>query len=161
MNEKQQITRTGVKKLEEELRELLDVTRPAVIEQLRFARSQGDLSENADYDAAKSRQAEVEGRISIIQDVLANAEIIDDNSDSDVIGITSIVKVRRKDTKVVSIYQIVGTIEARPGEVVDDMRRISNVSPLGSALMGHHRGETVSVHSPKPYSVTIEEIIKK
>lgn len=162
MAEKQQITQSGIKELEEELTRLIEVERPSVIEQLQFARAQGDLSENADYDAAKTRQAEIEGRIHRIQEVLSNAIVIEDTSDSDIIGIASTIRIRRIDNKKETIYQIVGTIEAKPNEVKENgVITISNISPLGKALMGHHRGDVVSVNSPKPYSVKILEIIKK
>jgi len=162
MNEKQQITVSGKKELEEELRQLIEIERPQYIEQLQFARSQGDLSENADYDAAKTRQAEVEDKIKKIQKVLSNAVIINDSSDSDTIGLSSMVKVRRTDNKKEAIYQIVGAIEAKPNEVKDNGSvTISNVCPLGIALTGHHVGDRVVVQSPKPYTVEILEIIKK
>ena len=162
MSDKQQITQNGKKELEEQLRQLIEVERPIYMEQLQFARSQGDLSENSDYDAAKARQAEVENRIAKIQKVLSEAIIIDDSSNSDIIGLSSLVRVRRLDTKKESLYQIVASIEAKPNEVKENGSiTISNVSPLGSALTGHHVGEKVLVNSPKPYSVEILEIIKK
>ena len=79
MTEKTQLTKEGYKKLEDELRNLIDFVREDVKKQLAEARAQGDLSENADYDAARARQAEVEGRISQIESILANAEIITEN----------------------------------------------------------------------------------
>ncbi|MFZ9139825.1 MAG: transcription elongation factor GreA, partial [Bacilli bacterium] len=81
-NEKVQLTREGYDKLKAELRNLIDVIRPEVIEQLAYARSLGDLSENADYDAAKARQADVEQRIRQLEDILSNASIVDDASGS-------------------------------------------------------------------------------
>lgn len=155
------LTKEGIQKLETELRELIDVERPQVIEQLQFARSQGDLSENADYDAAKTRQAAVEGRIQAIEEILASASLIDDNSETNLIGISSVVKVRRLDNKKETTYQIVGTIEADPSNVdASGIIRISNVSPMGIALMQKRKGDTVHVLSPKPYKVNILEIIK-
>ena len=162
MSDKQQITQSGKAELEEQLRQLIEVERPIYMEQLQFARSQGDLSENSDYDAAKARQAEVENRIAKIQKVLSEAIIIDDSSNSDIIGLSSLVRIRRLDNNKESLYQIVASIEAKPNEVKENGSvTISNISPLGKALTGHHVGEKVLVNSPKPYSVEILEIIKK
>ena len=80
MSEKTKLTKAGYKKLEEELRTLIDVTRDEVKNQLAEARAQGDLSENADYDAARAKQAEVEGRIKEIEDILNNCEIIEEGT---------------------------------------------------------------------------------
>ncbi|MDD3207285.1 MAG: transcription elongation factor GreA [Erysipelotrichia bacterium] len=148
------LTKDGVKKLKEELRHLIDVERPEVIEQLTFARSQGDLSENADYDAARSRQAEVEGRIKQIEDILANAKIIDNKpKNSKCVTIGSKVAIRDLSLNRENTYTIVGTVEANPFA-----GKISNDSLLGSALIGKQVGDLVTVKTANPYEVEILRI---
>ena len=133
------LTKSGLEDLEKELRELIDYVRPEVIEQLTSIRAQGDLSENADYDAARNRQAEVEGRIKQIEDILANAVVIDTNTKDNRVGIGDSVVLENQDGKRVT-YRIVGTIEADPLN-----NKISDVSPLGSKLIGHKKGDSVSI----------------
>jgi len=148
------LTKDGVKKLKEELRHLIDVERPEVIEQLTFARSQGDLTENADYDAARSRQAEVEGRIKQIEDILANAKIIDNKpKNSKCVTIGSKVAIRDLSLNRENTYTIVGTVEANPFA-----GKISNDSLLGSALIGKQVGDLVTVKTANPYEVEILRI---
>ncbi len=148
------LTKDGVKKLKDELRHLIDVERPEVIEQLTFARSQGDLSENADYDAARSRQAEVEGRIKQIEDILATAKIVDDKpKNSKCVSIGSKVAVRDLNLDRESVYTIVGTVESNPFA-----GKISNDSLLGSALVGKQVGDKVIVKTANPYEVEILKI---
>ncbi|NCA96719.1 MAG: transcription elongation factor GreA [Bacteroidia bacterium] len=148
------LTKDGVKKLKDELRHLIDVERPEVIEQLTFARSQGDLSENADYDAARSRQAEVEGRIKQIEDILATAKIIEDKPKSTkCVSIGAKVSIRELSNSRESTYTIVGTVEANPFA-----GKISNDSLLGSALIGKQVGDVVVVKTATPYEVEILRI---
>lgn len=148
------LTKDGVKKLKDELRHLIDVERPEVIEQLTFARSQGDLSENADYDAARSRQAEVEGRIKQIEDILATAKIVDDKpKNSKCVSIGSKVVIRDLNLDRESVYTIVGTVESNPFA-----GKISNDSLLGSALVGKQVGDKVIVKTANPYEVEILKI---
>ena len=148
------LTKDGVKKLKEELRHLIDVERPEVIEQLTFARSQGDLSENADYDAARGRQAEIEGRIKQIEDILATAKVIGDKpKNTKCVTIGSKVHIRDLGLNAEKAYTIVGTVEADPFAA-----RISNDSLLGSALIGKQVGDMVTVKTAKPYEVEILRI---
>ncbi len=133
------LTKSGIEDLEKELRELIDDVRPEVIEQIAAARAQGDLSENADYDAARNRQAEVEGRIKQIEDILANVVVIDTNTKDNRVGIGDSVTLENQDGKKVT-YRIVGTIEADPLN-----NKISDVSPLGSKLIGHKKGDSVTI----------------
>lgn len=133
------LTKSGIEDLEKELRELIDDVRPEVIEQIAAARAQGDLSENADYDAARNRQAEVEGRIKQIEDILANVVVIDTNTKDNRVGIGDSVTLENQDGKKIS-YRIVGTIEADPLN-----NKISDVSPLGSKLIGHKKGDSVTI----------------
>jgi transcription elongation factor GreA len=148
------LTREGAEKLNAELRHLIDVVRPEVIEQLSFARSLGDLSENADYDAAKARQADVEHRVRQLEDILSAATIVEDSTTS-----TKVVSFGRKitfknvDNGKEMIVKIVGTHETNPSN-----HTISNVSPLGQAIIGCHVGDKVLVKAPKPYQVEILKI---
>lgn len=153
-NEKVQLTREGYEKLKGELRQLIDVVRPEVIEQLAYARSLGDLSENADYDAAKAKQADVEQRIRQLEDILSNATIMDDVSGSaKLVSFGRTVKVLHLGTKKELTFKIVGTHETNPTEGT-----ISNVSPLGEAIMGAKVNDKVTVKAPKPYQVQVLKI---
>ncbi len=148
------LTRDGEAKLTAELRQLIDVTRPEVIEQLQFARAQGDLSENAEYDAARARQAEVEGRIKQIEDILAVAIIIDEAPTSaKTVALGTKVTIQDLSDNTQVVYKIVGTVEADPIN-----NRISNASPLGEAIIGKHVGDKVMVKVAKPYQVQIVRI---
>ena len=139
------LTYDGLKKLEEELQELKVVRRKDVANKIKEARAQGDLSENAEYDAAKEEQAEIESRIAQIEKMLRNAEVIDEEElDGDSVGIGSTVKVLDIEFNEEVAYTIVGSTEADPME-----GRISNESPLGVALLSGKAGETVVVHAPQ------------
>ncbi len=146
MDEKKEIvlTKEGMAKLREELDYLKTEKRKEVSEKIREARSFGDLSENAEYDEAKNEQAEVESRINTIVNMLKYARVIDDSeigNDTVGIGVTVVIKEVGEDDE--ETYQIVTTTEADPIN-----NKISKESPVGSALMGHKVGETVSVESP-------------
>ncbi|MCL2362341.1 MAG: transcription elongation factor GreA [Defluviitaleaceae bacterium] len=145
MSEKKTVlTQEGHKRLEAELQELRLVRRKDVAEKIKEARGQGDLSENAEYDAAKDEQAEVEARINTIEKMLGNAEIIaEEDIDKDSVNVGSTVKLLDLEFDDEVEYLIVGSTEANP---VDG--RISNESPLGLALLRRNRGETVSVEAP-------------
>ena len=154
MVNKIELTKEGAEKLEKELRHLIDIDRPEVIESLQAARSQGDLSENADYDAARNRQAEIEGRIKEIENILANVKIISEKTTKSkgvVLGSKVTIKDLSDDT--VETYTIVGTVEANPLKGL-----ISNVSPLGRAVVDKNVGDIVSVHANKEYKVEILNI---
>lgn len=137
------LTKAGIEELQKEYRHLIDVVRPDVIEQLSNARAQGDLSENADYDAARTRQAETEGRIKEIENILDHVVLISDkdktNEKNVRVSIGDIVTVEKEDGKT-AYYRIVGTIEADPIN-----NKISDVSPLGSKLIGKRVNDVVSV----------------
>jgi transcription elongation factor GreA len=153
-NDKVQLTREGFDKLTAELRQLIDVIRPEVIEQLAYARSLGDLSENADYDAAKARQADVEQRIRQLEDILANAQIVEEsNKTSKVVAFGRTVTILNLSTKKEMTFKIVGTHETNP-----TLGTISNVSPLGEAIMGAKVNDKVSVKAPKPFQVQVLRI---
>lgn len=155
-NNKIILTEAGIKKLKDEKDYLINVERPKNIEELQLARSQGDLSENADYDAARDAQAKIESRIKEIDKILENAEIIsaDDNDlESARIGaLVGVIDLSDNDDQVV-YYHIVGSTETDPIN-----GKISNESPLGKALIGHQVGDVVTVAVAKPYEVEIKSI---
>jgi transcription elongation factor GreA len=140
MKKQFQITNEGKKELEKEL-EALKARRGEIAEKIAAARDYGDLSENAEYDAAREDQGLVESRIAEIEDILQNAEIIKTSRASSV-TIGSKVELKNADKTVT--YHVVGPVEANPIE-----GRISNESPIGQALMGKKVGETVVVSTPK------------
>lgn len=145
MSDKQPMTVKGKQLLDLELKNLIQVERPEVIKAIETARGHGDLSENADYDAAKERQGYIEYRIGDIQGKLANSEVIDPatiKSDKIVFGATVYLEDLEAEKKV--SYQLVGVDEA-------DVKQglISIFSPLGRALIGKKKGDIVEVQSPK------------
>ena len=146
------MTAEGYLASEQELNELKNVRRLEIIQALKEARAQGDLSENADYDAARNEQAIVEAKIQELEYKLEHAEIIDKKSKSTVsLGSTVTISYDdgEKDT-----YSIVGAMEADPFE-----NKISNESPLGISLLKHKVGDKVFVESPNGgYNIKIEEI---
>ncbi|MDR1210008.1 MAG: transcription elongation factor GreA [Clostridiales bacterium] len=138
------LTYDGLREREEELRVLKTVRRKEVAEKIKEARGQGDLSENAEYDAAKEEQAEIETRIVSLEKLLKNAEVIDEDVlDKTAVSVGSRVKLRDEVYDEDVEYGIVGSVEANPFE-----GRISNESPLGNALLGRGVGETVEVETP-------------
>lgn len=139
------MTIKGKQMLEAELKHLTQVERPQVIKAIEEARAQGDISENAEYDAAKDRQAYIEGRIAEIQGKLASAEVVDPSqiqSDRIVFGAT--VFLHDLETEEEVSYQIVGVDEADVKQ-----NKISILSPLARALIGKKAGDVVMVQSPK------------
>lgn len=145
MSDKQPMTVIGKQKLDQELKQLIQVERPDVIRAIEEARGHGDLSENADYDAAKERQGFVEQRIADIQAKLANAEIVDPTSiksDKVVFGATVTILDIEQDKEIT--YQLVGVDEANVKE-----GKLSVFSPLGRALIGKKKSDIVEVNSPK------------
>lgn len=145
MEEKKNIlTYEGLKDLQDELHELKVVRRAEIAQKIKEAREQGDLSENAEYDAAKDEQREIELRIEDIEKTLKNAEVyIDEDISSDSVSIGSTVTVLDKEFKEEMVIKIVGSTEA------DSLKgKISNESPLGRALIGAKKGATVDVETP-------------
>ena len=154
LDKKITITKRGREALESELRNLIDVVRPEVIEQLKAARAQGDLSENADYDAARDKQASVEHRISEIENILSNCEVIDDRPlDSKVVSLGTKVTFKDLSDNTEHTVDIVGSVEANPLEGL-----ISNECPIGSAMIGKHVGERVIIETSEPYEIEILNI---
>lgn len=138
------ITKEGKKEKEERLEYLKNVRRPEVLEKLKVAREYGDLSENSEYDAARNEQGRVESEIQMIEETLRQAIIVDSNkTNKDVVHVGSTVKVLDLEFNEEMVYKIVGTIESDP-----DRGCISNESPIGKALMGKKKGETVEIKTP-------------
>ncbi|HIJ61543.1 MAG TPA: transcription elongation factor GreA [Rhodospirillaceae bacterium] len=142
--EKIPMTPGGLTTLEDELRSLKSVERPAVIRAIAEAREHGDLSENAEYHAARERQSFIEGRITELEDIISRAQVIDVSQLSgSIVRFGAKVTLADEDSDDESVYQIVGAHEA-------DIRsgRLSVHSPLARALIGKHVGESVEVSTP-------------
>lgn len=145
MSDRQPMTLAGKAKLESELKNLIHNDRPNVIKAIEEARGHGDISENADYDAAKDRQALIEGRIAEIQGKLANAEVVDTaslKSPNIIFGATVELQDLETDDKVK--YQIVGEDES-------DVKqgKVSVFSPIARSLIGKKKGDVIEFRSPK------------
>ena len=138
------LTREGLKKYEDELHELKVIRRKEVAQKIKEAREQGDLSENAEYDAAKDEQRDIEARIEELEKILKNAEVVvEDEVDLDKINIGCIVKILDVEYSEELDYKIVGSSEANSLK-----GKIANESPVGKALIGHKVGDTVEVETP-------------
>ena len=148
------LTKEGYQEVKEELEYLVNVARPENINAIKEARALGDLSENADYDAARNDQAELEAKIKKLQAIIDNVTIIEEIS-TDVVGVGNTVKIAYADDEDdIDQYKIVGSQEADPFE-----SKISNESPIAQALMGHKVGDVVSVNSPNGnYEIKVIEI---
>lgn len=147
------LTDEGFLELEEELQELKNVKRPEVIKALKEARALGDLSENADYDAARAEQAQVEGRIQELEKIIENAHIIEKGS-TDKVSLGTTVKIKYIEDDEIDEYRIVGSNEADPSN-----NKISNESPIAKAIMNAKVGDIKKVESPNgEYEVEVVEI---
>ena len=143
MSDTRQLTLTDKKKLEADLAELMEAKK-RVAEEIQIARGFGDLSENAEYDAAKAKEAEVYGNISRIEQILRTASFVDDSAAStDAVSLGNIVRVLDMEYNEEDEYTIVGFTEADPMKLF-----ISNESPIGEALIGAHLGDTVVANTP-------------
>ena len=143
-SKKNMLTYSGLQKLEEELTFLKVEERKRIAEKIKEAREQGDLSENAEYDAAKDEQRDKEARISEIEEILKHAEIVtQEDVESGHIGIGSHVKLLDKEYDERVEYTIVGSTEANSRKGL-----ISNESPIGAALMGAKRNQVITVETP-------------
>jgi transcription elongation factor GreA len=153
MHKEVALTPEGQTKLEEELRHLETVRRREVGERIKEAKEFGDISENSEYDDAKNEQAWVESRIAEIGMILANATVIESPSRSTKVCLGCKAHLKDKNSGDVHVYQIVGSAEADPAH-----DRISNESPVGQAIMGRKKGDSVEVETPSgrviEYTVT-------
>jgi len=138
------LTKEGVEKYEQRLEYLKTTGRTEIAEQIQIARSFGDLSENAEYDAAKLEQARMEYEIVEIETMLRNVVIIDEDTiNTEVVNVGNTIRVLNKAMNREMKFQIVGSAEANPRE-----NRISNESPVGAGLLGHKLGEVVAINTP-------------
>lgn len=151
------LTDEGLKKLEDELEYLKTVKRKEISEKIKVALSFGDLSENSEYDSAKNEQAIVEARIVQVEKMLKNAVVLDeDELSTDIVHIGSKVKVYDEKYDEYDEYHIVGSTEVNPA-----IGRISDESPIGSALINHKAGDVVEIQVPDGVlSLKIVEIFK-
>ena len=139
------LTAEGYEKLKQEIEYLQNDKRREVADRIRTARDFGDIAENAEYDDAKNEQAMLEARIAKLEEQLSAARVIEaDEITSDVVSIGSRVKLKDMDANETVEYHIVGSAEANPAE-----RKLSNESPVGKAILGHKKGETVEVAAPR------------
>lgn len=138
----QYFSQEGLGKLRNELEERVSVLRPEIATRVKEAKELGDLSENAEYDAAKDAQAANEGRIEEIKDILENAVIITNTNGSGVVNVGSSVKAESKNG--IQTFVIVGGAESNPAQGF-----ISNESPLGAAFLGHKEEDEINVKTPK------------
>ena len=152
-NKEVYVTSNGLEEMKNELDHLINVKRPEVINALKEARALGDLSENAEYDAARNDQAIVENRIKELEALIENAKVIDDVI-TDKVTIGTSVKIEYVADGEIETYTIVGSTEADPFE-----NKISNESPIAQAILGLKVGDVASVESPNgKYDVKVVEI---
>lgn len=156
-DEKIVVTKEGYQELVNELDRYLHVVRQEVIAELQEARAQGDLSENADYDAARDRQARVEARIRDLEAMIANAQIIDEKESKKskrTVKLGSTVRILDMDSNEEETYTIVGSVEADPLN-----GKLSNLTPLANAILDSKVGDTCTVANvEEPYKVKILEV---
>ena len=139
------LTPEGYENLKKELEHLRTEMRREVAERIRVAREFGDIAENAEYDDAKNEQAMLEHKIARLEERLLDARVIDTGDvDTSVVSVGSVVRLRDVDAKQTVEYHIVGSAEANPAE-----QKLSNESPVGKAIMGRKKGETVEVAVPR------------
>ncbi|MBV1756774.1 MAG: transcription elongation factor GreA [Dethiosulfatibacter sp.] len=151
MNNEILLTREGLEELTVEIEQLKLVKRKEVAEKIKAALAFGDISENAEYDEAKNEQGEIEKRILKIENMIKNAKLIEEVFGNELVKLGSTVKTRDIEYDEVMEYKIVGSVEADPMK-----GKISNVSPLGKALLGKKAGEVLEVSTPSGYYVKYE-----
>lgn len=147
------VTEEGLQQLKDEYNHLVHVVREEVKAELKEARSLGDLSENADYDAAREKQSQVESRIAELEVMLKHIEIINTKGSSKTVRIGSTVTIEFLDTKQTQTFTIVGSTEADPLN-----GKLSNETPLAMAILDKKVGSTVSVNAKIPYEVIIIKV---
>lgn len=153
MEQRRQVTREGLEEIKAELAELVNVRRPQIIATVAEARSHGDLRENSAYDAARHDQMMLERRIQELEYLVRNAQIVEANAGSGVIGLGTTVVVEYDGID--ETFTIVGAAESRPA-----LGRISVESPIGRALMGKRVGDTAHANTPRGQSsLVVKEIV--
>jgi len=153
MDNKTIITREGLVELKAELKNLIEVERPAVIEEIAEARAQGDLSENAEFDAAREKQGQVEDRIKEIEAIIDNSQVVNSRSKTSKVRVGSEVTIKDLKTNEKETYAIVGSLEANPFE-----NKISNVSPVALAILDKEEGDVVTIEVSPKYDVKIMKV---
>ena len=143
MAEQSYLTPEGAEELRQELDHLVNVRRPELARKLKDAVADGDLKENANYHDAREQKAFVEGRIQYIENVLRTATIVANNGSTDEVSIGSTVTIREQGSDEDEVYMLVGAAEANPRE-----GKLSQRSPIGSALMGRRKGDKIRVETP-------------
>ena len=143
MAERFDMTQKGLDEAKKQLHYLTTVKRPEIVKRIQEARSHGDLSENAEYDAARNEQAANESAIEELSYKIKNANVISENTDNSVVHFGSKVRVYDEDMEEEEVYTIMGSTEANVMEGI-----ISNESPVGKALLGHKKGDNVTVKAP-------------
>ncbi len=148
-NETYKLTEKGIQKLKDELHKLKTVDRERNLEALKEARSQGDLTENADYDSAREEQAQIEKRIKELENILKHAELIKGDTSNRVnIGKRVTLEINGRPEEA---YTLVGTLEADPAN-----KKLSNESPIGKAVIGRKKGETLTIKIDNDKKITIK-----
>ena len=138
------LTKEGLRKLQEELDDLQTNQRAEVVQEIEIAKGFGDLSENAEYSAAREKQSRIEGRILELQEMIEHAEVIDvDNQGSDAANVGSVVRVFDLEYEEEDEYKIVGATEADPARLF-----VSSESPIGAPQIGTHVGDVIDVETP-------------
>lgn len=157
MNNKElMLTKETLEAYKKELDHLINVERKNVIQEIKDARNQGDLSENAEYDSAREKQGFIESRISELEHIIANSSILQDaDARKKTINLGSKVLIKNLNTNKKESYQIVGVLDANPFE-----NKISNLSPLATAIVGLKKGDITEVDAPNKYLVEILELEK-
>ena len=153
MGNKNIITKQGLDELKIELKNLVEVERPKVIEEIKDARALGDLSENAEFDAARQRQGEIEDRVREIENIIENSVVQRTKTKSKTAGFGSEITFQDLSDKSKSTVTIVSSLEADPFE-----GKISDKSPLGIALVGSEEGDLAVVEVAKKYEIKITKI---
>lgn len=150
-----ELTKEGIETLKEELIDLKDVQRPNNLVLLKEARAQGDLSENADYDAARDEQSKIESRIAEIENILKNTKVIKASSSSQQVDIGKTVKIKYIETDKIKEFRLVGTIEANPKD-----SKVSVESVIGRSILNHEKGDVITVKTPnnRTYNILIMEV---
>ena len=146
------LSKESIQELKAELKYLIEVVRPEIIQEIKDARAQGDLSENAEYDAARERQGQVEDKIRELEAMLENVQELK-NQQKDIINIGTTVKIKFLSTGTEEVFSIVSSFESDPFE-----NKISTQSPLATAIIGKSKGDVVLVDAPQKYEVEILEI---
>ncbi|MBO4297765.1 MAG: transcription elongation factor GreA [Clostridia bacterium] len=137
------LTKEGLQKLQEELDDLMVNQRAEVVREIEVAKGFGDLSENAEYSAAREKQSRIEGRILELQEMIEHAELIETGGEEGVANVGSVVKVFDMEYEEEDEYRIVGATEADPSKLF-----VSSESPIGAALIGSREGDVLEVETP-------------